>query len=308
MFAAGRFSRFDLFEDLGELFAEEDGDDGGWCFVCAESVVISGACDDSAQEACVFADGADHGGAEDEEAHVAVGVIAGFKEVSDLGVAEGEVNVFAGAVDAREGFFVGEASEAVACGNAFEGGECKLLVIGGDVCVFVDGCDLVLSGCDFVVSCFDGDAEFEQFVLCVMHEVENTFADRAEVVVFHLLAFGGFGPKQRASGGKQVRTLVIEVVIDQEIFLFGPCGGDDHLFGLIAKELEDALGLLIESLHGAQERGFSVEGFTRPRNKGCGDAKGRTVGGFEKVGGACDVPSGVSACFEGLADTACGET
>lgn len=306
-FAAGGFSCFDLLEDLGELFAEEDRDNGGRSFVCAEAVVVSGACDDGAQESGVFADGADDSGAKDEKADIEVWIVAGFEEVSDLGVAEGKVDVFSGAVDASEGFFVCEAGEAMAGGDAFECGECELLVISGDVGVFVDGGDLVLSGGDFVVSGFDGYTEFEEFVFGIEHKVEDAFADGPEVVVFHLLAFGGFGPKQRASRRKEVRALMIEVVVDQEVFLFSASGGDDHFFGLIAKQFEDALGLLVEGLDGAQQRGFSVEGFTCPRDKGGGDAKSRAVGGFEEVGGAGDVPSGVSASFEGLADAACGK-
>ena len=48
--AAGGFTSFDLFEDLGELVAEEDGEDGGGGFVGTEAVVIASAGDDSAQE------------------------------------------------------------------------------------------------------------------------------------------------------------------------------------------------------------------------------------------------------------------
>ena len=94
LFATGGFACFDLLEDLGELFAKEDRDNGGRGFVCAEAVVVSGACDNGTQESGVFAAGADDSGAKDEKADVEVGVVAGFEEVSDLSVAEGKVDVF----------------------------------------------------------------------------------------------------------------------------------------------------------------------------------------------------------------------
>ena len=220
------------------------------------------------------ADSADHSGAEDEESGVFVGVVTGFEEVPDGGATEGEIDVFSRAVDASEGFFVQEASEAVASGDIFEGGHDDLLVIGGDIGLFIDGGKLILTGRDFVVAGFDGDTELEHLDLAVLHKGHDAFVDRAEVVIFEFLAFGWHCAVEGAASVEDIRASVVKAAVDQEVLLFGSCGGSDAVGGVIAKELEDAAGLFVEGLHGAKQRGFLVEGFACPRDKGGGDAEG----------------------------------
>src|SRR3954447_21796323 len=57
------------------------------------------------------------------------------------------------------------------------------------------------------------------------------------------------GKPQRAAGVQQVGTSIVEVLIDEEVFLLGPDRGEDLLGVLVAEEPQDAQGLLRQGLH-----------------------------------------------------------
>ena len=74
--------------------------------------------------------------------------------------------------------------------------------------------------------------------------------------------------------------------------------------GLLAEQLEDAAGLLVEGLIGAQERGLAVKRHARPRQEGRGDAQHDAAAVFHKVGRAGHVPRGIAARLERAAQAA----
>jgi len=100
-----------LLDDFVEHVAQVDRDDGGRSFVGAETMVVAGRSDGSAEQALVEVDGADHRGAEGEELGVLVRVVAGLEEVADAGATDGPVDVLTGTVNAREGLLGEEADE-----------------------------------------------------------------------------------------------------------------------------------------------------------------------------------------------------
>ena len=104
-------------EEVGELVAEEDGDDRGRRLVAAEAEVVAGGRHGGAQLGRVAVHRLDGGADEDEEARVGSGVRAGLEEV-DAGVgAHGPVDVLARAVDAVERLLVQQGGHSVAGGD-----------------------------------------------------------------------------------------------------------------------------------------------------------------------------------------------
>ena len=92
--------------------------------------------------------------------------------------------------------------------------------------------------------------------------------DSAEVVVLHLLTLGGHRPEDRAAGENEVGTLLVELAIDEEVFLLGPDGGRAALGIGDAEGGEDAQGLLVQGLDGAEEGHLLVEGVAEIRDEG----------------------------------------
>src|SRR5262249_44207958 len=105
----------------------------------------------------------------------------------------------------------------------------------------------------------------------------------------------------------QVGPQVEEVLVDQEVLLLRPGGGEDLLGGVIAEQTQDAQGLRGQRLDRAQQRRLLVQGLAGPAEEGGRDDQGGAVGPFAQVGGAGGVPGRVAAGLEGGADAAGGE-
>jgi|GEM_PF-6871026 len=118
---------------------------------------------------------------------------------------------------------------------------------------------------------------------------------------------GRLGAEQGPAGDEQVGPGEDEVAVDEEVFLLRTGIGHDRQLGLDAEELEHALGLLVQGLGGAQERGLLVQGLTGPGKEDGGDAQEGAVGVLQDVGRAGHVPGGVAAGLEGGAQAARGE-
>ena len=262
--------------------------------------------DRDAQQVAVLGDGADDGGAEDEELGVVVRRVARLEQVLARVVGHRPVVVLARAVDAGERLLVQQAAQAVPVGDALHRLHDEHVVVGGEVGVLEDRRDLVLARGDLVVPRLDRHAELEQLELGLDHAGQDALGDGAEVLVLQLLALGRLGAEEGAAGVDQVGPGVVEVLVDQEVFLLGADGGE-HLRRVGAEELEDAQGLLRERLHRAEQRRLLVERLAGPRAEGGRDDERRAVGVLEDEGGAGRVPGGVAAGLERGADAAGGE-
>ena len=119
--------------------------------------------------------------------------------------------------------------------------------------------------------------------------------------------FGGLAPNSVRPAVDQVGPGEVEVAVDQEVFLLGAGGGRDRAGVRVAEQLQDALGLLVQGLHRAQQRRLLVERLAGPRAERRRDAQRRAVGVFQDVGRAGRIPGGVAAGFERGADAARGE-
>ena len=211
--------------------------------------------------------------------------------------------MFSRPVDAGEGFFVQQAGETVFFGDLLERHHDELLVIGREVCEFKDRRDFVLARRHFVVPGFDRNAEFEALPFDFKHARKHALGNDAEVLVIQFLPFRRRGTEQRAPADVEIGAREVEVAIDQEVFLFRT-GGRRNEGSIGAEELEHTLRLRVECLHRTKHGRLLIQRFAGPRDECRGNAQGGAVGILEDVSGAGDVPDGIAACFEGLADTA----
>ena len=81
LLGALRLALLELIDDVLQLVAEEDRDDGRRGFVGAEAVIVGGAGDGDAQQLGILGHGADDGDAEDQELGVVVRRVAGVEQV-----------------------------------------------------------------------------------------------------------------------------------------------------------------------------------------------------------------------------------
>ncbi len=288
----------DLLEDVRQLIAEEDRDDRRRRFVGAEAVVVAGAGDRVAQQPLELVDGAQHGGAEDEELDVLVRRVARVQQVVAQVVAHAPVEMLAGAVDAGKRLLVHQAREAEVRRQPPHRLHRHHLVIGGDVGVLEDRRDFVLARRDLVVPRLDRDADLVELALHFHHERKDALGDGAEVLVLELLALGRLGAEECPTGIDEVWALEVELPIDEEVLLLRAAGRDDAL-RLRAEELEDADRLLRERFHRAQERRLLVERLTGPADERGRDDERCSGGRHEQPRRAGRIPRGVAAGFEG---------
>ncbi len=296
-----------MLEDIGQLIAEENRDDRWRRLVGAQAVIVAGRGHDRSQQTLILVDGTNDGPAEDQELSVRVRRVAGVEQVALRGAAQRPVHVLARAVHAGKGLFVRQAGHAVFLGDPLERDHDQLLMVGGQVGRFEDRRDFVLAGGYLVVPRFDRYAQLVQFALDFQHEGQHALGNGPEIVIFEFLALGGLGAKQRAASGEQVGPREVEVAVDQEVFLLGTGRRSDERTVIVAEQFEDAVGVLVQSLHRAQHRRLLVECFARPGDERRRDAEGRAVGILQNVGRAGHVPDRVAAGFERGADAAGGE-
>ena len=194
-----------------------------------------------------------------------------------------------------------EAREVVLLRDGLHDLHRQLVLVGADVGVRVDGRHLVLRRGDFVVLGLRVDAEFPQLHVEVRHEGFDRRFDGAEIVVLHLLALRGLGAEEGPSGGDEVFPLVEEVAIDEEVLLFAADGGADMLrAGGVAEDVDDAHGLLVDGLDGAEQRGLLVEDLSAVGAEDGRDAQSVVLD--ERRRGR--VPGGVASRLKGRADAA----
>ncbi len=234
-------------------------------------------------------------------------VVAGIEQVSDL-AAERPVDMLTGAIDTGERLFVQQAGHAVFGGDALQLLHDDMLMIMPQIGVFVDRGDLELAGRDLVMAGLDRDALLVELVFRLHHKGQHALRDRAEIVILKLLAFGRLRAEQRSSGIEQVRAGKEEIAVDQEILLLGAGGGSHHAGIVMAEQLQNALRLNVERLHGAQQRSLMVQRLAGPGDKRRRNAQGIAVGILVNIGRAGHVPGRVATRLKGGADAARGET
>ena len=224
-------------DDLVQLVAQEDGDNGRGCLVGAQTVVVAGGGDAHAQQVGVGVDGLDEGGQEDEELQVLVGRAPGSSRFLPIG-ADGPVVVLAGAVDAVEGLLVQR-------GRPGRGGwpraSCFSMVswlwsmarlpwskMGASSC---------WAGATSLCLVLAGTPSFQSSSSTSFMKALTARADGAEVVVLELLALGRLAPKSVRPVQMRSAALLEVLLLDEEVLLLRADGGHDVLGRVVAEEL-----------------------------------------------------------------------
>ena len=252
-------------------------------------------------------DGADDAGQHGQEDGVVLRVLAGVEEVLAV-VGHGPVVVLAAAVDAREGFFVQEADEAVAVGHVAQRLHDEHVVVDGEVELLEHRRELELRGGHLVVAGLGGDAQAPELALHILHEGEDARLDGAEVVVLQLLVAGGRRAEEGAAALDEVGPLEPEGLVDEEILLLRAERADHAPVRPLAEAGHQPPHRLLHRLHGAQEGRLLVEHLTGVGAEDGGDAEGGAVGVALDEGRARNVPGRVAARLEGTPQPAGGET
>ena len=211
--------------------------------------------------------------------------------------------MLAGAVDARKGLFVQQTDHAVLAGDLLQQLHGQLVVVGGNIGGRENRRKLMLRRGDLVVLSLGQNAELPEFLVQILHERGHARLDGAEIMVVQLLPLRRLRAEERAARVEQVLALIVKRLVDEEIFLLRADRRAHSPDGGVAEELQNAQTLLVDGLHGAQQRGFLVE-----RLAAVGTERGRDIEHMildEREGRR--VPCGVASGLKRGAQTAGGE-
>ena len=140
------------------------------------------------------------------------------------------------AVDPLKGLFVQQAHQPVLGGHVLHGLHGQLVVVRRNICRGEDGGQLVLGRSHFVVLRLGQNPQLPQLLIQILHKLCHPGLDGAKVVVVQLLALGSFGAEQRSAAEPQVRALLIELFVHQEVLLLRAHSGDDALAFGVSKQ------------------------------------------------------------------------
>ena len=171
--------------------------------------------------------GADDGAQEREELQIVVGFLAWIKQIHARVGGQAPIVVLATAVDAGERLLVDQAFKAVLTRGHAQNVHAQHLMVGGDIGVLIGWRNLILTRRDFVVARLHWNTKFKQARLGVGHETNHAIGNGAKVMVIQLMALGRGRANKRAASDDQIKALVKQLAVDQEIFLFATQRGDD---------------------------------------------------------------------------------
>src|SRR5262245_9209422 len=157
--------------------------------------------------------------------------------------------MLARAINTSKWLFVQQTFHSVFLCHSLQRDHDELLMVGRNVGVFIDRCDFVLRRRHFVVPGLDRNAQLVELSFCLKHASQNSFRNCAEVMILKLLALWGLGTKQGSPRVQQIRSRKEEVAVYQKVLLLSARSCRDSSRVWMAEELENALSLLVESLH-----------------------------------------------------------
>ena len=176
----------------------------------------------------------------------------------------------------------------------------QLVVVYRDVRCLKDRCQLVLRRRDLIVFCLGRNAELPELLIQIMHERGDLRFQDTEVVILHLLAFRRGRSQKRSSAEKKVFSLLIHVLVDEEIFLLGADRRRDACDVALADQMKDFNGLLTQRFHGTEKRCLLIQRLAAIGNERRRNIQ-RAILDKSRRG---RVPCGIAAGLEGRAESA----
>jgi len=270
-------------------------------------VIVARRGDRGAEQIAVVIDCAQNRDQENQKLQILLRGPAGLEQIAALTIAYRPVVVFAAAVDAGEGLFMQEQGEIMAVGDALEDLHDEMVAVRPDIGLGVDRHDLELVRRHLVVARLGRDPHLVEFGLGVLHEGQHPLLDGAEIVVLKLLPLGRPRADEGAAGDAQVRTQIVESLVDEKILLLRADGGDHPAGAHYPKEGENLLCGAVDGLHRPQQRRLFVEGLAGIADEDRWNAEDPAAGPFHDEGRTRGVPHGVAARFKSRTHAAAGE-
>ena len=147
------------------------------------------------------------------------------------------------------------------------------------------------------------NAQLPQLLVQVGHIRRHAGLDGAEVVVVHLLPLGRLRAEQRAPAEHQILPLVEHGAIHKEVLLLGSHRGAHALDVRVAEQVQHAQRLLVQRLHGAQQRRLFIQRLAAVGTEGRRDTQRLIL----NKGVGRGIPRRVAASLKRGAQTAGGE-
>ena len=257
-------------------------------------MVIAGSCNGQAQQVLIVVHCLDNSRQEQQELCIFLRCIARRQEIFAAVRGHRPVIMLAGAVHAGKGLFMQEADKSVTQCDLLHDLHRKLVVVGCNIGRVIDRGKLMLGRCDLIVLGLGIDPELPELPVKICHVFGDSRLDRTEVMVIHFLSLRRHGTKERAAAHHQILALLPELAVYEEIFLLRADGGAHTSHLLIAEELENAHGLLIERLHRTQQRYLLIKRLAGIGTEGSRNVQ-RTVLD-ECIGGR--IPCRIASCFK----------
>ena len=170
-------------------------------------MVVAGVGCAHAQKTCMLVHRLHHCRQHQQENPVLLRISARLKQFPSGVRAERPVVVLAAAVDARKGFFMKQAYQAVTQGNLLHDVHHQHVFIRRHVGGVVDGRKLMLGGRNLVMLRFGRNTQLPQLDIQILHVVADTFLDCAEIVILHLLSLGRHRAEKRSAGKDEILAL-----------------------------------------------------------------------------------------------------
>ena len=227
---------FDGVKNRGQFVAKEDRHDGRRSFVTAQTVVVAGAGGGDPHQVRIIVHSLNNCHQKYQKLDVLRRGAAGVQKVHAVVGDQRPVVVLAAAVDAFKRFFVEQTDQVVFLGNLFHDLHGELVVVHCHIGRIEDRRQFMLCGSHLVVFGLGRDAELPQFHIQIVHISGHFRFQRAEIMILHLLSFGGGCAEQGSSAEDQVFSLTVQLLVYQKIFLFRPDGGGHSGDGLISKK------------------------------------------------------------------------
>ena len=129
---------FQFVQYLGNLLAQEDGDDSRRCFVGAQTVLVGRTHDRGFEQAVMPLDSHQHVHQERDELQVLVGVLARCQKIDTRIGCHRPVAVFAAAVDARIRLLMEQYAEMVALCHALHNAHNEQVMVVSQINILID--------------------------------------------------------------------------------------------------------------------------------------------------------------------------
>ena len=171
-----------------------------------------------------------------QELDVIMWGFARIQKIDSIVCSQRPVVMFTGSVYSCKRFFMKQALHSVLTCHTFQCLHYQLIIVNSDVCLCVNGSQLMLRRRNLIVLRLCGHSHFPQFDINVLHKRGNSLTDGSEIMIIHLLSLRRHRAKQGTPCVDQVLSLLEFFSIHQEIFLLRSYGRSNFFGICISKQ------------------------------------------------------------------------